>query len=250
MNSLFKEQPGSPRLRAMALSLCVSTAALASVGALVAQAQEGDPTDTAATDTPTDTSATDTPPPAPSGPEDVVAPPPPWAGTTDVEPPDFLDTTDRRIVDDRPPPTPDQIRALLEMEAEADRFTRSGTGYRNAIVSILRRDYMRQRRERETGYARQITEEERLTREAMEDAIVHLERFIRRYPSDPKLHARRDVPPRRALLRAGGAGVRGRGHRQRSPPTSCRSSTSTAISWRGSPSTGTSTGSTTSSATA
>jgi tetratricopeptide (TPR) repeat protein len=185
MNSLFKEQPGSPRLRAMALSLCVSTAALASVGALVAQAQEGDPTDTAATDTPTDTSATDTPPPAPSGPEDVVAPPPPWAGTTDVEPPDFLDTTDRRIVDDRPPPTPDQIRALLEMEAEADRFTRSGTGYRNAIVSILRRDYMRQRRERETGYARQITEEERLTREAMEDAIVHLERFIRRYPSDP-----------------------------------------------------------------
>jgi cellulose synthase operon protein C len=119
-------------------------------------------------------------------PSDVVSPPPPWAGTTDVAPPDFLDTTDRRIVDDRPPPTEAQIRALLELEAEVDRFTRSGTGYRNAIVSILRRDYLRQRRERETGYARQIAEEERLTREAMEDAITHLERFIRRYPSDER----------------------------------------------------------------
>jgi len=112
--------------------------------------------------------------------------PPPWAGTTDVAPPTFLDTTDRRIVDERPPPTPEQVQALLELEAEVDRFTRSGTGYRNAIVSILRRDYMRQRRERETGYARQIAEEERLTREAMEDAIVHLERFIRRYPNDER----------------------------------------------------------------
>jgi tetratricopeptide (TPR) repeat protein len=126
------------------------------------------------------------PPPRslPSGPGEDALTPPPWAGTSDVEPPEFLDTTDRRIVDDRPPPSADQVRALLEMEAEVDRFTRSGTGYRSAIVSILRRDYLRQRRERETNYANQIAAEERLTREAMDDAIRHLERFIRRYPDD------------------------------------------------------------------
>lgn len=165
----------SPRLRAMALTLCTSIAGVSSVSVLVARAQDTDTT--TPTSAPTTAAATTS--------EDVVTPPPPWAGTTDVEAPDFLDTTDRRIVDDRPPPTPDQVRALLEMEAEADRFTKSGVGYRNAIVSILRRDYMRQRRERETGYARQIAEEERLTVEAMNDAIVHLERFIRRYPNDP-----------------------------------------------------------------
>ncbi|AKF06441.1 tetratricopeptide repeat protein [Sandaracinus amylolyticus] len=109
----------------------------------------------------------------------------PWAGTVDVPLPAFLDTTDRRIRDDRPPPSAEQVAALREMEAEVGRFTKTGTSYREAIRSILRREYTQRRREREQGYARQIREEERLQNEARERAIRLFERFVRRYPDDP-----------------------------------------------------------------
>ncbi|GAB5548608.1 MAG: hypothetical protein SangKO_083680 [Sandaracinaceae bacterium] len=112
-------------------------------------------------------------------------PPPPWANTTDVPNPAFLDTTDRRIDDDRPPPSPEQIQALQEMEAEVRRFMQSGSAYRGSVNSILVREYHRRRRERQAGYARQIREEERLQNEAMERAIRLFEAFIRRYPDDP-----------------------------------------------------------------
>ncbi len=111
--------------------------------------------------------------------------PDPWAGATDVPPPAFLQTTDTRIRDDRPPPSQEQIDALLEMEAEVDRFSRSGTSYRSAILSILRREYAQRRRDREQGYSRQIREEETLQNQAREDAIAAFERFVRRYPNDP-----------------------------------------------------------------
>lgn len=116
---------------------------------------------------------------------DAGLPAAPWSQAADVPLPAFLDTTDRRIHDDRPPPTPEQIAALREMEAEAGRFTKAGASYRGAIDSILRREYQRQRREREQGYARQIREEERLQTEARNDAIARFERFVRAYPNDP-----------------------------------------------------------------
>ncbi len=53
------------------------------------------------------------------------------------------------------------------------------------MLSIVRREYLRQRRARNQGYARQIREEERLQNEARERAIRLFERFIRRYPDDP-----------------------------------------------------------------
>ncbi|MBX7190897.1 MAG: tetratricopeptide repeat protein [Sandaracinaceae bacterium] len=109
----------------------------------------------------------------------------PWSSTVDVAPPAFLDTTDRRIHDDRPPPTAEQVAALREMEAEVDRFSQAGHSYRSAIVSILRREYGQRRRDREQGYSRQIREEERLQNDAREAAIRAFERFIRRYPADP-----------------------------------------------------------------
>lgn len=99
--------------------------------------------------------------------------------------PSFLDTTDTRIVDERPPPTPAQVAALREMEAEVERFTKSGGAYRNTVVSLVRREYLRQRRGRNRWYGRQIAEEERLLDEARERAIQQFERFIRRYPDDP-----------------------------------------------------------------
>lgn len=115
----------------------------------------------------------------------------PWEGASDVQqgaippPPAFLDTTDRRIEDERPPPSPDQVAALRQMEAEVDRFARVGSSYRDTVISIVRREYLRQRRSRDQAYARQIAEEERLQNEARERAIRLFERFIRRYPDDP-----------------------------------------------------------------
>lgn len=126
-------------------------------------------------------------PPEMPGPGENLSdmPPPPWANTSDVPNPAFLDTTDDRIVDDRPPPTPEQIAALLEMEAEVARFTQVGRSYRDSVNSILVREYHRRRRERQAGYARQIREEERLQNEARDRAIRLFEAFIRRYPNDP-----------------------------------------------------------------
>jgi TolA-binding protein len=112
----------------------------------------------------------------------------PWAATTDIAPgalPEFLNTTDRRIQDERPAPTPEQIAALREMEAEVGRFGLAGTAYRDAVVSIVRREYLRQRRARDDGYVRQIREEERLQNEARDRAIRLFERFIANYPNDP-----------------------------------------------------------------
>jgi len=120
-----------------------------------------------------------------SGADGSPTPVVPWAGTTDVARPSFLDTTDRRLRDDRPPPTPEQVRALRELEAEVGRFTKAGSSYREAVHSILRREYLQRRRERERGYGRQIQEEERLLNEARERAIRLFERFIQRYPDDP-----------------------------------------------------------------
>ncbi len=126
---------------------------------------------------------------APAAPQDGTVP---WAGATDVQsgtsappPPSFLDTTDRRIEDDRPPPSPPQVAALREMEAEVDRFSKIGRSYRDTVISIVRREYLSQRRARDQSYARQIAEEERLQNEARERAIRLFEQFIRRYPDDP-----------------------------------------------------------------
>ncbi len=65
-------------------------------------------------------------------------------GTTPALP-SFLDTTDRRIQDDRPPPTPAQIAALREMEAEVARFTGSGGASRHTWVPLVWRGSPRQR---------------------------------------------------------------------------------------------------------
>ena len=113
----------------------------------------------------------------------------PWANApvaaTVPAPPSFLDTTDRRIVDERPPPAPEQVAALREMEEEVGRFTKVGGSYRDTVTAIVRREYLRQRRSRDQGYARQIREEERLQTEARARAIRLFEQFIQRYPNDP-----------------------------------------------------------------
>ncbi len=112
----------------------------------------------------------------------TTAEPEPWGPT---ELPAFLDTADKRLKDERPPPTKEQIAALREMEAEIARFARSGESYKDTVVSIVRREYLRQRRQRNEGYARQISEEEKLQDEATAQAIALFEKFIQQYPNDP-----------------------------------------------------------------
>ncbi|MBK8169306.1 MAG: tetratricopeptide repeat protein [Sandaracinaceae bacterium] len=115
----------------------------------------------------------------------------PWAGATDVSDggevplPTFLVTTDHRMVDDRPPPTAEQVTALREMEAEVANFTRAATSYRDTVSAIVRREYLRQRRTRDEGYSRQVREEERLQNEARDRAIRLFEQFVEHYPNDP-----------------------------------------------------------------
>ncbi|MEM9865847.1 MAG: tetratricopeptide repeat protein, partial [Myxococcota bacterium] len=99
--------------------------------------------------------------------------------------PSFLDTTDNRIEDTRPQPTPAQIAALREMEQELQRFERTGRSYRNTVVSLVRREYLRQRRGRNQYYDRQIRVEEGLVNEARATAIREFERFVATYPNDP-----------------------------------------------------------------
>lgn len=109
----------------------------------------------------------------------------PWSSTAAAELPEFLQTADRRLKDDRPPPTQAQLDALREMEKEIDSFKRSGDAYRGTVVSIVRREYLRQRRLRSEGYSRQITDEEKQQDASTEAAIARFERFIQQYPNDP-----------------------------------------------------------------
>ena len=111
----------------------------------------------------------------------------PWSGTQATpDVPDFLKAQDTRIVDERPPPTPEQIAALKELEAEVARLEKRGAAHRDTINSLVKRQYLRQRRARSQWYSRQIHDEEKRLDEARENAILQFERFIRRYPDDPR----------------------------------------------------------------
>lgn len=112
---------------------------------------------------------------------------PPWMsahGEAQITAPTFLDTSDRRIKDDRPPPAAAQVAGLREMEAEIGRFLRVGSSYRDTIVAMLQREYDRQRRDREESYSAQIKAEEAIEDKARLSAIELFERFIAKYPND------------------------------------------------------------------
>ncbi len=110
----------------------------------------------------------------------------PWQGATDVTLPPFLQDTGKRIVDQRPPPTQQQLEALRQLEQEVDRFTETGEAFRSTVTSLVRREYLQQRRERDRWYGEQIETEERAFNEARESSIRVFEDFIRRYPNHAK----------------------------------------------------------------
>ncbi|HEY6877580.1 MAG TPA: tetratricopeptide repeat protein, partial [Polyangiales bacterium] len=116
---------------------------------------------------------------------DAGAEPEAWQPAAPGELPAFLQTADKRLKDERPPPTAAQIQALADMEKEIARFKQSGDSYKDTVVSIVRREYLRQRRLRSEGYARQISNEEKLQDQSTLEAIALFEKFIAQYPNDP-----------------------------------------------------------------
>ncbi|MGB3049374.1 MAG: tetratricopeptide repeat protein [Polyangiales bacterium] len=110
----------------------------------------------------------------------------PWEGATDVSLPPFLQDTGKRIVDQRPPPTEQQLEALRQLEEEVERFSETGDAFRSTVTSLVRREYLQQRRERDRWYGEQLQAEELAFKEAREDSIRVFEEFLRRYPSQPK----------------------------------------------------------------
>jgi len=110
----------------------------------------------------------------------------PWEGATDVTLPPFLQDTGKRIVDERPPPTKQQLEALRQLEEEVERFTATGEAFRSTVTSLVRREYLQKRRERDRWYGERLETEERAFNEARENSIRVFEDFIRRYPNHAK----------------------------------------------------------------
>jgi len=110
----------------------------------------------------------------------------PWEGTGDTTLPPFLQDTGKRVVDERPMPTERQLEALRRLEAEVESFTESGETYRDTVTSLVRREYLQQRRARDRWYGVQIEAEDRAFNEARADAIRIFEDFIERYPDHPQ----------------------------------------------------------------
>jgi len=110
----------------------------------------------------------------------------PWEGASDVELPPFLRDTSKRVVEERPAPSDEQLDALRRLEREVERFKDSGTTFRSTIDSLVRRDYLQQRRERDRWYGERIEAEERAFNDARDESIQMFEDFIGRYPNDSK----------------------------------------------------------------
>lgn len=99
--------------------------------------------------------------------------------------PVFLDTTDRRMKEQRPAPTPEQLRNLELMRRELERFRQSAAAYQGTVDSLVRREYYRQRQTRDEGFAKRILFEEKAQAEARNRAIKAFEKFIEEHPNEP-----------------------------------------------------------------
>lgn len=109
----------------------------------------------------------------------------PWQGASDVTLPPFLQDTGKRVVEERPPPTKRQIDALRELEREVERYLQSGETFESTVSSLVRRQYLQRRRERDRYYGTRIEAEERALDEARETSIRAFEEFVERYPDHP-----------------------------------------------------------------
>lgn len=77
------------------------------------------------------------------------------------------------------------VRALEKLEAEAGRFVQIGGTYRDTILSLVKREYVRQRGQRSEEFGELIRAEESKEDAARLNAIAAFERFVASYPDDP-----------------------------------------------------------------
>jgi cellulose synthase operon protein C len=112
--------------------------------------------------------------------------PAPWANASELEVPSFLKVTRRPVEEERPPVEPEMVEALRMLESQVERYERAGAGYRDIVTSILKRDYLRQRRTRNIWYDERLRTEDVALDEARESAIRQFERFLSRYPHMPE----------------------------------------------------------------
>jgi hypothetical protein len=159
------------RRRALAVRFAAGFAATAAVGANV-QGQGSGLTAQAAP----------TQPQAPAGSGNL-----PWATSTGTSTaPGFLDTADKRIRDERAAPSKEELAALKELDTEVGRFTKIGGSYRDTLVALLRREYLRKRYAQDQSFGRQVKAEEDLEDKSRLDAIALFERFVAKYPDDER----------------------------------------------------------------
>jgi tetratricopeptide (TPR) repeat protein len=85
-----------------------------------------------------------------------------------------------------PPPTPEQIAALAELQKEADEYAADAKEYRSTLTRIIKHHYEEKRRRILTALDREIATEQKGLKAAREEAIKRLEAFVAKYtrPND------------------------------------------------------------------
>jgi tetratricopeptide (TPR) repeat protein len=101
---------------------------------------------------------------ADAGPVQIYVPPPP-----------------RKITPPPPPPTPEQIKGLEQLQAEAVEYEKAAKDYRDATTRIVQYHYEDKRRRMLASLDGEIAIEKKALGVAREDAIKRLEEFVARY---------------------------------------------------------------------
>src|SRR5690606_730725 len=87
----------------------------------------------------------------------------------------------KRTVPKPPAPTPEQVRALEMLQAEAAEYERAAKEHRDVITRIVRQHYEDRRRRLLASLDMEVELERNALREAREEAIKRLEEFVALY---------------------------------------------------------------------
>ncbi len=105
-----------------------------------------------------------------------------WTGTGDAgAAATYVPPPPRKVSPPPPPPTPEQLRGLAQLQAEANEYEKSAKDYRDAITRIVQHHYEDKRRRLLASLDGEIEVEKKGLREAREEAIKRLAEFVARY---------------------------------------------------------------------
>jgi tetratricopeptide (TPR) repeat protein len=90
------------------------------------------------------------------------------------------------IVAPHPNPTPTQLDAFRQLDAEVRDFLNRGTTFQADVNDLVARQHTRTVERRRHELARQITSERRAEVHSRDHAIARIERFLAEYPDDPE----------------------------------------------------------------